>query len=89
MAPSTAFVLLNVATPVLQVRLTLRPEHFMPAPLLTSQLETLELLEVDEFGLVLDSEEGIEATAERICVELSSLNHTPAATSAQQPSAHW
>lgn len=89
MAPSTAFVLLNVATPVLQVRMTLRPEHFMPASLLTSQLETLEPLEVDEFGLVLDSDEGIEATAERICVELSSLNHTPAATSAQQPPAHW
>ncbi|MDP9983938.1 carbohydrate kinase (thermoresistant glucokinase family) [Pseudarthrobacter oxydans] len=69
-APSTTFVLLNVATPVLQDRLPLRPGHFMPASLLTSQLETLEPLEADESGLAVMSEEGIESTAERILLQL-------------------
>jgi carbohydrate kinase (thermoresistant glucokinase family) len=82
LAPSTAFVLLNVATPVLRDRLTLRPGHFMPPSLLTSQLQTLEPLQADEVGLVLNSDEGIEATAERICVQLNSLHDTPAAKSA-------
>lgn len=72
-APSTAFVLLNVATPVLRVRMTLRPGHFMPASLLTSQLETLEPLQQDEIGLAMNSDEGVEATVERISVQLSSL----------------
>ena len=72
-APSTAFILLEAATPVLQDRMTLRPGHFMPASLLTSQLETLEPLEADESGLLLTSEEGIESTAERACVQLANL----------------
>lgn len=80
MAPSTAFVLLEVATPVLQDRMTLRPGHFMPASLLISQLETLEPLEADEIGLILTSEEGIESTADRICCQLKSL-HGPGAIS--------
>ncbi|MEO5318156.1 gluconokinase [Arthrobacter sp. CC3] len=82
MAPSTAFVLLNVATPVLRDRMTLRPGHFMPVSLLTSQLETLEPLEADEVGLVLNSDRGIEDAAERICGQLGSLHHKPAAKSA-------
>jgi gluconokinase len=83
MAPSTAFVLLNVATPVLRDRMSLRPgRHFTPVSLLTSQLETLEPLEADEIGLVLNSDDGIEETAERVCVQLGSLHHKPAAKSA-------
>lgn len=76
-APSTTFVLLHVATPVLQDRLPLRPGHFMPASLLTSQLETLEPLEADEAGLTVTSEEGIEPTAERILLQLGARPAEP------------
>ncbi|QTE29294.1 gluconokinase [Pengzhenrongella sicca] len=39
---------------VLTQRVAERPGHFMPASLITSQLETLEALEADERGRVLD-----------------------------------
>lgn len=74
--PSTTFVLLNVDPSVLQDRLTARPGHFMPASLLTSQLETLESLEADETGVMLTSEGGVEATAARIVDYLVSRTTT-------------
>lgn len=55
-----------------------RPGRFMPVSLLTSHLETLASLEADEVGLVLNSDDGIEDTAERICGQLGSLHHKPA-----------
>ena len=67
MAPSTRFILLHAETPALQDRLTQRPGHFMPASLLTSQLETLEALETDEPGVVVRSEGGIEQAVDSIC----------------------
>lgn len=69
-APTTTFILLSVDTPVLAERLVQRPGHFMPASLLASQLETLELLDADEAGIVLTSEGGIEATTDRILATL-------------------
>lgn len=65
-APDTTFILLQADRPALQDRLTQRPGHFMPASLLDSQLETLEELQDDESGLMIESAGGIETTAERI-----------------------
>jgi carbohydrate kinase (thermoresistant glucokinase family) len=75
-APSAVFVQLDVELPLLQDRVARRPGHFMPASLLTSQLETLEPLEPDEAGLTVTTREGIEATAEAIVPQL----RAPAAT---------
>lgn len=70
--PATRFILLNAEPVVLQKRLTQRPGHFMPASLLTSQLETLEPLETDEAGLCLTSEGGVESIVDRIYAHLAS-----------------
>lgn len=48
------FVHLAGAADLLGNRLADRADHFMPPSLLTSQLDTLEPLEADEDGLVLD-----------------------------------
>ena len=65
-APATTIILLQADRPALQDRLDQRPGHFMPASLLTSQLETLEELQDDESGLMIESTGGIDTTAERI-----------------------
>ena len=41
-----------------------RPGHFMPASLLTSQFQTLEPLEADERGVVIDVDQSIDAIVE-------------------------
>lgn len=57
-ADSTArFVLLEGSRELLSQRLASRRGHFMPPSLLESQLETLELLDADESGVVLDISE--------------------------------
>jgi gluconokinase len=38
-----------------------RPGHFMPAALLASQIQTLEPLEADEHGVVLDVDQNIDS----------------------------
>lgn len=50
----TIFLHLHGAEAVLAERLTARPGHFMPPSLLPSQLATLEPLESDEAGVVLN-----------------------------------
>ncbi len=50
----TIFIHLHGSQAVLAERLAARPGHFMPASLLPSQLATLEQLEPDEAGVVLD-----------------------------------
>lgn len=54
--PDGALVLvhLHAPYPVLEQRMRSRVGHFMPASLLRSQLETLEPLEPDEPGVVVD-----------------------------------
>lgn len=52
----TRFVLLDTGREELLHRLETRPHHYMPASLLTSQLETLEPPEADEAALTLDAE---------------------------------
>jgi len=53
-APRVQFLHLAGDPAVLTRRVAERPGHFMPASLITSQLETLEALEPDEPGRVLD-----------------------------------
>ena len=50
-SPDTFFVELVVDRATLEARLTQRAEHFMPASLLDSQLETLESLQDGEVGV--------------------------------------
>ena len=69
-APAVRFVHLVVPRTVLGERVAGRPGHFMPASLVDSQLETLEALGADESGVIVDSEGGIGATAERALVLL-------------------
>jgi beta-N-acetylhexosaminidase len=53
-APDTVFLHLHGSREVLGSRLEGRSGHFMPAALLESQLATLEPLEADEAGVVVD-----------------------------------
>jgi gluconokinase len=53
-APTATFVHLEGDPEVLRRRVAHRPAHFMPAALLDSQLRTLEPLEPDERGIVVD-----------------------------------
>lgn len=65
-APETSFILLQADPSELQDRLAQRPGHFMPASLLTSQLDTIEELEQDESGRTIKSTGGIDKAVERI-----------------------
>jgi carbohydrate kinase (thermoresistant glucokinase family) len=53
-APGTVFVLLEGSRELLQSRIGSRAHEFMPTTLLDSQLATLEELESDEDGVVVD-----------------------------------
>lgn len=59
-ASAVEFVLLSGDRAVIERRQASRPGHFMPASLLSSQLATLEPLEPDEGGLVLDVAQGVD-----------------------------
>jgi gluconokinase len=52
--PSLDFVHLDGPADVIRARLASREGHYMPASLLDSQLATLEPLQADERGVVLD-----------------------------------
>lgn len=71
-APGVTFVHLDGSRDVLAARLAARLDHFMPASLLDSQLATLEPLDADEAGVVLDVGETpdrlAEAAARRVTV---------------------
>ncbi|HEY8719949.1 gluconokinase [Pengzhenrongella sp.] len=60
-APEVQFLHLDGDPAVLTQRVAERPGHFMPASLITSQLETLERLEPDEHGHVLDLTAPVDA----------------------------
>lgn len=55
---------------VIRNRITARTGHFMPASLLDSQFATLEPLQPDEQGLVVDIEDDPEQIADRAMVAL-------------------
>jgi len=59
--PRTQFLLLHGSLEVITRRQASRPGHFMPASLLQSQFDTLEPLEPDENGVVVDVDQSIDA----------------------------
>lgn len=65
-APGTVFIHLAGSPELLAERMRARKGHFMPASLLQSQLDTLEPLEEDEAGLVVDVAGSTEAVVERV-----------------------
>lgn len=72
---STLFVHLVGSREVLERRMT-RRAHFMPVSLLDSQLATLQPLEPDEDGLVVDTDQPVGAVVDAVVARLSS--RTPA-----------
>lgn len=69
--PTARFVLLEGPQALLSERLANRRGHFMPPSLLQSQLETLELLETDESGVVLDISEKPDELARKAAALLT------------------
>lgn len=57
--PTVRFVHLTGAPELLSDRLAARSDHFMPAALLGSQLDTLEPLGADEAGVTIDVAPGV------------------------------
>lgn len=62
-APDTFFAELEIDRGVLQERMQARVDHFMPAALLDSQLETLESLDADENGIRTDGSVDVRTSA--------------------------
>ena len=60
-APGLRFLLLEGAREVIERRQASRPGHFMPPSLLTSQFATLEPLQPDEDGTVLDVDQSVDS----------------------------
>ncbi|MGW0160319.1 gluconokinase [Mycobacterium sp. NPDC003323] len=58
------FLHLSGTLDVIGARQASRPGHFMPASLLRSQFQTLEPLEPDELGLVIDVDRNIDSIIE-------------------------
>lgn len=59
-APHAFFVHLDAAADVLSTRLVMRPDHYMPVSLLSSQLQTLEPLRVHESGVTVSADQKID-----------------------------
>ena len=62
--PQVLFLHLSGSPEVIGRRQASRPGHFMPASLLASQFDTLEPLEADEHGVVVDVDQDIDAVVE-------------------------
>ncbi len=62
--PQVRFLHLSGSPQVIARRQASRPGHFMPASLLASQFDTLEPLEADEHGVVVDVDQDIDAVVE-------------------------
>ena len=64
-APAVAFLHLQGEREVIARRQASRPGHFMPASLLTSQFATLEPLQPDERGVVIDVDQSVDAIVQQ------------------------
>lgn len=64
--PGVEFVHLSGSAELIAGRLTARTDHFMPAALLRSQLDTLEALGPDEAGTTVDAGRGVEAIVDAV-----------------------
>lgn len=62
--PQVRFLHPSGSPEVIGRRQASRPGHFMPASLLASQFDTLEPLEADEHGVVVDVDQDIDAVVE-------------------------
>jgi len=69
-AVPVCFVLLDASRDELLRRLTNRAGHFMPPSLLTSQLDTLERPQADEFAITLDASRPTAESCEQIIARL-------------------
>ena len=78
------FVHLSPAADLLARRVAARTGHFMPPALLPSQLATLEPLDDDEDGLVLDTDQPPQAVADQVIAVLG-LSGGPGYESAADP----
>ena len=74
-APGTVFVHLAGSRDLLWERMTSRPNHFMPASLLDSQLATLEQIDPSEPGKSYDIAESIEQIVAQVITDLPELQH--------------
>lgn len=75
-APDLAFVHLEGSHETIARRQASRPGHFMPASLLASQFATLEPLEPDERGVVIDVDQSVDAIVEDSVSGLDALDPT-------------
>lgn len=64
--PALRFAHLDGPRAVLEQRVASRPGHFMPASLLDSQLATLQALQADEAGLLLDIRQPVTTLVQQI-----------------------
>ena len=62
--PRIEFLHLAGTRDTIAARQAARPGHFMPSTLLTSQFETLEPLEPDEHGVVIDVSQSVDEIVE-------------------------
>jgi carbohydrate kinase (thermoresistant glucokinase family) len=69
-APDVVFVELNGSPELLASRIAHRTDHFMPAALLASQLATLEPLQPDEQGMVMDVAHPVAELVDQISARL-------------------
>ncbi|TPG19843.1 gluconokinase [Pedococcus bigeumensis] len=72
-APHAVYLHLHGDRDVLAARVAGRPGHFMPAALIDSQFATLEGLQPDEIGAVLDVAEPVDTLVDESLTVLSSL----------------
>ncbi|MER6780926.1 MULTISPECIES: gluconokinase [unclassified Streptomyces] len=73
-APDAVFVHLTGERSLIERRMAARTDHFMPTALLDSQFATLEPLQQDELGVVVDVSGSPEEITERALAALSALS---------------
>jgi len=78
-SPDLEFLHLDGSLEVIGRRQASRPGHFMPASLLASQFATLEPLEPDEHGEVIDVDQSIDAIVQQYVERLDARSpvHAP------------
>jgi len=73
-APSAVFLELDCDEAVLHERVAHRSDHFMPASLVVSQLDTLEPLQPDEGGLAIPGDLHVDAIVNRFVSAIDSTS---------------
>jgi gluconokinase len=76
-SPEAQFIHLHGDREVITRRQATRPGHFMPASLLDSQFATLEPLEEDERGFVVDVDQSVDQIVEAAVAGLPAQPHLP------------